>query len=148
MIKYENKKIINATPDKIFDVFMDNAKDTFKKINIKNPVGSKTTKDVQRDSKGKKVSTSYLEITDFKKDKVYEITFTTEGQTFISRYVLTKISKDETELNSIEKFINNNNPNKILDTVTKFFYNSKVKKRFKHIVNNIDSKVKKVDDSL
>lgn len=148
MIKYENKKIINAAPDKIFDVFMDNAKDTFKKINIKNPVGSKTTKDVQRDSKGKKVSTSYLEITDFKKDKVYEITFTTEGQTFISRYVLTKISKDETELNSIEKFINNNNPNKILDTVTKFFYNSKVKKRFKHIVNNIDSKVKKVDDSL
>lgn len=148
MIKYENKKIINATPDKIFDVFMDNAKDTFKKINIKNPVGSKTTKDVQRDSKGKKISTSYLEITDFKKDKVYEITFTTEGQTFVSRYVLTKISRDETELTSIEKFLNNNNPNKMLDTVTKFFYKSKVKKRFKHIVNNIDSKVKKVDASL
>lgn len=31
MIKYENKKIINANPDKIFNVFLDNAKDTFKK---------------------------------------------------------------------------------------------------------------------
>ncbi|MGL5756525.1 MAG: DUF3284 domain-containing protein [Paraclostridium sp.] len=148
MIKYENKKIIDSTPDKIFDVFMENAKDTFKKINMKNPIGSKTTKNVQRDSKGKKVSTSYLEITDFKRDKVYEITFITEGQTFVSRYVLTKINKDETELTSIEKFINSNNPNKILDTLTKFFYKSKVKKRFKHIVNNIESKVKKVDVSL
>ncbi|CEP39514.1 DUF3284 domain-containing protein [Paraclostridium sordellii] len=141
MIKYENKKIINANPDKIFNVFLDNAKDTFKKINLKNPIGCKTTKNVERDSKGKNISTSYLEITDFKKDKVYEITFTTEGQTFISRYMLNKLDNNQTELVSVEKFINNNNPNKILDSITKFFYSSKVKKRFNHIVNNIESNI-------
>ncbi|WP_373600861.1 DUF3284 domain-containing protein [Paraclostridium bifermentans] len=147
MIVYENKKIINSTPNKIFDVFLDNAKGTFNKINFKNPVGSKTTKEVKRDSKGKKISKSILEITDFKKDKIYEITFKTEGQVFISRYVLNKISDNETELISIEKFINNNNPNKILDSLTKFFYSAKVKKRFKYIVIDIESKVKKVDAS-
>lgn len=141
MIKYENKKIINANPDKIFNVFLDNAKDTFKKINLKNPIGCKTTKNVKRDSKCKNISTSYLEITDFKKDKVYEITFTTEGQTFISRYMLNKLDNNQTELVSVEKFINNNNPNKILDSITKFFYSSKVKKRFNHIVNNIESNI-------
>ncbi|MFR3567050.1 MAG: DUF3284 domain-containing protein [Paraclostridium sordellii] len=141
MIKYENKKIINSNPDKIFNVFLDNAKDTFKKINLKNPIGCKTTKNVKRDSKGKNISTSYLEITDFKKDKVYEITFTTEGQTFISRYMLNKLDNNQTELVSVEKFINNNNPNKILDSITKFFYSSKVKKRFNHIVNNIESNI-------
>lgn len=141
MIKYENKKIINANPDKIFNVFLDNAKDTFKKINLKNPIGCTTTKNFKRDSKGKNISTSYLEITDFKKDKVYEITFTTEGQTFISRYMLNKLDNNQTELVSVEKFINNNNPNKILDSITKFFYSSKVKKRFNHIVNNIESNI-------
>ncbi|CEN78875.1 DUF3284 domain-containing protein [Paraclostridium sordellii] len=141
MIKYENKKIINANPDKIFNVFLDNAKDTFKKINLTNPIGCKTTKNVKRDSKSENISTSYLEITDFKKDKVYEITFTTEGQTFISRYMLNKLDNNQTELTSVEKFINNNNPNKILDSITKFFYSSKVKKRFNHIVNNIESNI-------
>ena len=148
MIKYENKKIINSTPDKIFNVFINNAKDTFEKINIKNPVGCKTIKEVKRDYKGKKLYKSCLEITDFKKDKLYEITFTTDGQTFISKYVLNKISKNETELICIEKFINNNNPNKILDNITKFFYNSQVKKRFKYIVSDIETKIKKVDDHL
>ena len=99
MIKYENKKIINSTPDKIFNVFINNAKDTFEKINIKNPVGCKTIKEVKRDYKGKKLYKSCLEITDFKKDKLYEITFTTDGQTFISKYVLNKISK-----NTIHKY--------------------------------------------
>ncbi|WP_416362394.1 DUF3284 domain-containing protein [Paraclostridium sordellii] len=80
-------------------------------------------------------------MTDFKKDKVYEITFTTEGQTFISRYMLNKLDNNQTELISVEKFINNNNPNKILDSITKFFYSSKVKKRFNHIVNNIESNI-------
>lgn len=145
MIVYENKKIINSTPNKIFDVFLDNAKGTFNKINFKNPIGSKTIKKVKRDSKGKKISQSILEITDFKKDKIYEITFKTEGQVFISRYVLNKISDNETELISIEKFINNNNPNKLLDVITKSFYSSKVKKRFKYIVIDIESKVKKED---
>jgi hypothetical protein len=148
MIKYENKKIINSKPDKIFNVFMDNAKDTFKKINIKNPVGSKTIKEIKRNAKGNKVYESYLEITDFKKDKIYEITFTTDGQTFISKYILNKISENETELTCIEKFINNNNPNKCLDRITKFFYSSQVKKRFKYIVNDIETKIKKVDESL
>lgn len=144
MIRYENKKTINSHPNEIFNIFLDNAKDTFGKINLKNPVGTKTVKDVKRNSKGKKVSKSTLELTDFKKDKIYEITFKTEGQVFISRYVLNKISDNETELISIEKVINNN-PNKILDFITKSLYSSKVKKRFNYIVADIEHKIKKVD---
>lgn len=142
MIKYENKKIINAKPDDIFEIFMDNAKENFKKINLINPVGAKSIKEVKKNSKGSKKSISELEITDFKKNKLYEISFKTDSQVFISRYVLNKINDTDTELISIEKFINGNNPNKIIDGITKFFYNGQVKKRFKYIVTDIESKIK------
>lgn len=141
MIQYENKTIIQSEPNKIFKVFMDSAKENFEKINLSNPVGAKSTKEVSRDSKGKKKSVSELKITDFKKNKVYEISFKTESQVFISRYMLNKISDTETELICIEKFINNNNPSKTLDSITKFFYSSRVKKRFKYIVSDIKSKI-------
>lgn len=142
MIRYENKTIINAKPDMIFTVFMDNAKDNFKKINLNNPVGAKSKKEVSKNNKGNKKYVSELEITDFKKNKIYEISFRTDSQTFISRYVLNKIDDTQTELVSIEKFISGNKPNKIIDSVTKFFYGGQVKKRFKYIVSDIQSKIK------
>lgn len=141
MIKYENKTIINGRPDEIFNIFMDNAKENFKKINLNNPVGAKTIKEVNRNSKGSKKSMSELKITDYKKNKVYEVSFVTDSQTFISRYILNKLSDTETELVSIEKFISGNTPNKLIDFVTKFFYRPKVKKRFNYIVSDIKSKI-------
>lgn len=142
MIKYENKTIIKAKPDIIFEVFINNAKENFKKINLNNPVGAKSVKEVSRNKKGSKHYTSELEITDYKKNKVYEVSFKTNSQVFISRYVLNKLSDSETELISIEKFISGNNPNKIIDSITKFFYSGQVKKRFKYIVADIESNIK------
>lgn len=141
MIKYENKTIIKGKPDEIFNVFMDNAKENFKKINLSNPIGAKTIKEVNRNAKGNKKSISELKITDFKKNKVYEVSFVTDSQTFISRYTLNKLNDHETELVSIEKFISGNTPNKLIDFVTKCLYKPKVKKRFNYIVSDINSKI-------
>ena len=137
MIKYENSIIIDAKPSEVFDIFMSNAKNDFNKLNVNNPVGTKVSKEVNRDYKDKKKSIYETEITSFKKNKIYEVTFRNPKQIFISRYNLESLPEGQTKLTLIEKFINVQNNNHLLDKMTHFLYKGQVKRRFSSIVKQI-----------
>lgn len=137
MVKYENTIIIDAKPSEVFGIFLNNAKRDFNKLNINNPVGAKVSKEVSRDFKGKKTSQYETEITNFKKNKVYEVTFRSPKQIFISKYNLEAVGEGQTKLILTEKFINIQSSSSFMDKMTYILYKGQVKKRFASIVNQI-----------
>ena len=75
---------VNYEVEDVFNHFIRNAKRDFSDFNEENPVGCKVEKDIT--TGGPKPIKCTVEITDYEKNKKYEITTSNEYSTCISTY--------------------------------------------------------------
>ena len=98
---FSNSVILNYPVNEVFTVFIRVAKRDFPKFNENNAIGCKVIKNVGAYSvKSAKLE---VEITDFKKDEIYQITSKGSSVIYISRYKFEELSEDSTRLTLFEE---------------------------------------------
>lgn len=132
MATFRNEKVIESSIEAVFEVFFIIAKRDFKDFDVKNPTLSSAIRKVGTYSL--KESKLLVKITDFKKNEVYEITSSTETNTYVTRYELISLSPNSTKIVLIEKDISVGAVNLINTFIAMIFFKGRVKKRFNYLM--------------
>ncbi|MGL5151317.1 MAG: DUF3284 domain-containing protein [Clostridium sp.] len=93
---FRNSTVINYPVEEVFKVFIKVAKRDFPKFNEKDPVGCSVSKQIGAYST--KSASVRIEITDYKKDELYQITTVRDKMVYVSTYHFEKVDDDSTEL--------------------------------------------------
>lgn len=101
MPSYKNDTIINYNIKDVFRVFHKTAKRDFPKFKESTAIGTKVTRNVGAYSSKK--GEMHIEISDYKRDEVYEITSYKKGVSFKSRYETQVIDENNTKVTLIEE---------------------------------------------
>ena len=98
---FSNSAELNYPVEEVFRLFIRTAKRDFPKFNETNPVGCKVNKKVGSYSANS--STMEIEITQFVKNELYQITSTNGNIKYISTYEFEVIDENKTRLTLVEE---------------------------------------------
>ncbi|MGL5086450.1 MAG: DUF3284 domain-containing protein, partial [Clostridium sp.] len=100
MANFRNSEVIDYPASAVFELITSMAKRDFPNYDENKPIGSSVEKEVGKHLV--KPAKMKVEITDFNKDKLYEVTSTQvlprEVKIFKSRYILNPVGKNSTEV--------------------------------------------------
>ncbi|MGL4771993.1 MAG: DUF3284 domain-containing protein, partial [Clostridium sp.] len=136
---FRNSTVLNYPVEEVFKVFVRVAKRDFPKFNEKNPIGCSVTKQVGTYTT--KSATVRVEITDYKKNEVYEITTVRDKLMYVSTYRFEAIDEESTQLILEET---ENTPglfpglNSMLQNIC---FKGRIKKRFAFFVQGLESEI-------
>lgn len=134
-----NSAVVNYPIEEVFKVFIRVAKRDFPKFNEKNPIGCSVTKKVGAYSA--KSADVRVEITDFKKDEVYQITTVKDKLIYVSTYRFKKIDDENTQIDLEEV---ENTPG-IFPGLNAMFQNllfkKRIRKRFEYFVTGLENEI-------
>ena len=122
---------VNYEVEDVFNHFIRNAKRDFSDFNEENPVGCKVEKDIT--TGGPKPIKCTVEITDYEKNKKYEITTSNEYSTCISTYMFLGQQDGTTRLTISEK----QTTQKFIQLTTLYFQRFLARRAFKNSFKNI-----------
>ena len=123
--------MVNYEVEDVFNHFIRNAKRDFSDFNEENPVGCRVEKDIT--TGGPKPIKCTVEITDYEKNKKYEITTSNEYSTCISTYTFLGKQDGTTRLTISEKQITQ----KFIQLTTLYFQRFLARRAFKNSFKNI-----------
>ncbi len=139
-MSFKNTVELNYPVEEVFKIFINTAKRDFPKFNEKNPIGCAVTKKTGAYS-NKKVDIR-VEITDFKKNELYQITSVRDKMMFVSTYTFEKIDDNKT-LFSLEE---SDNTTGIFGGINAFLQNflfkKRIKRRFSFLVDGLEREIK------
>ena len=122
---------VNYEFEYVFNHFIRNAKRDFSDFNEENPVGCRVEKDIT--TGGPKPIKCTVEITDYEKNKKYEITTSNEYSTCISTYTFLGQQDGTTRLTISEK----QTTQKFIQLTTLYFQRFLARRAFKNSFKNI-----------
>ena len=123
--------MVNYEVEDVFNHFIRNAKRDFSDFDEENPVGCKVEKDIT--TGGPKPIKCTVEITDYEKNKKYEITTSNEYSTCISTYTFLGQQDGTTRLTISEK----QTTQKFIQLTTLYFQRFLARRAFKNSFKNI-----------
>ena len=123
--------MVNYEVEDVFNHFIRNAKRDFSDFDEENPVGCKVEKDIT--TWGPKPIKCTVEITDYEKNKKYEITTSNEYSTCISTYTFLGQQDGTTRLTISEK----QTTQKFIQLTTLYFQRFLARRAFKNSFKNI-----------
>ncbi|MDS0526175.1 DUF3284 domain-containing protein [Clostridium sp. SHJSY1] len=143
---FSNSAIIKYPVEKVFNLFIRQAKREFPKFNESNPIGCSITKRVGAYSV--QSATLKVEITDYKKNELYQITSTSPDRIYYSTYEFEIIDENSTRITLIEE-----------DKSTGFFvwfnvilqnilFKNRIKRRFKFFIEGLIREIEIYDEKL
>lgn len=100
MSSYNKSIIINYPVERVFKVFIDLNKREIPKFDDKNPKGMSHTRTIKYVAKKRIVMTTT--VTEYEKNKLYEVTNTIELDNYVSRYEFIELSQISTEIKITE----------------------------------------------
>lgn len=100
MSSYNKNITINYPVERVFKVFIDLNKREIPKFNDKNPKGISHTRTLKYIAKKKIEMTTT--VTEYEKNKLYEVTNTIELDNYVSRYEFIELSPSSTEIKITE----------------------------------------------
>ncbi len=95
MLVFKNSAELDYPIERVFEVFKETAKKDFPKFNEKKPVGAKSERKLNQGNKKVDVK---VEITGFEENSLYEVTTYHGRATYVSRYELTPLGENKTNL--------------------------------------------------
>lgn len=100
MSSYNKSITINYPSERVFKVFIDLNKREIPKFNDKNPKGMSHTRTIKYMAKKKIEMTTT--VTEYEKNKLYEVTNTIEKDNYVTRYEFIELSPSSTEIKITE----------------------------------------------
>lgn len=148
MSGFKNEMIINHNIDKVFNVFHQTAKRDFPDFSEETAIGTKVYRTVGSYSTKSKNNIE-VEITDFKRNEVYEVTTRNHvnGQDFVSRYLFEKVDDDTTMLTLEENQQIQGVFSKANAWLTQFIFKNRVKSRLEYFVESLEKEIEQTQES-
>lgn len=141
MSMHENEVILDYSVKDLFGIFIKVAKRDFPNFKEKTAVGTKVEKKVGAYSG--KTATMTVEITDFEKDKVYEITSTSpNGQVYTSRYEFEELEENKTKISLSETEASGGIFAIINSFIVKYLFKKRINRRFEYFVKGLEAEAK------
>lgn len=143
---FSNSAVINYPVEKVFNVFIRTAKKDFPKFNESNPIGCKVIKRVGAYSA--QSAKLEVEITDFKKNELYEIKSSSPSSVYTSRYSFEAISKESTKITLIEDDVSKGFIPWFNVLIQNLVFKGRVKKRFSYFIEGLLREIDIFDEKL
>lgn len=143
---FSNSAVINYPVEKVFNVFIRTAKKDFPKFNESNPVGCKVIKRVGTYSS--QSANLEVEITDFKKNELYEIKSSSPSSIYTSRYSFESVNEDSTRLTLIEDDVTKGFVSWFNVLIQNLVFKGRVKKRFTFFIEGLIREIDIFDEKL
>ncbi len=143
---FSNSAVINYPVEKVFNVFIRTAKKDFPKFNESNPIGCKVIKRVGAYSA--QSANLEVEITDFKKNELYEIKSSSPSSVYTSRYSFEAISKESTKITLIEDDVSKGFIPWFNVLIQNLVFKGRVKKRFSYFIEGLLREIDIFDEKL
>lgn len=141
MGEFINEVVLDYDSKTIFEFFHKTAEVDFGKFDDKIAIGLFVEKQIGNYSL--KEGTAKVEISDYIKDKIYEIT-TYIGQTiYKTRYELESIDENKTKLTLKENEVSDKFIGKLNSFVTSFLFKKRVRNRFNYMVKQLNQELVK-----
>ena len=100
MGQYKIKTVVDYPLERVFKVFIDLNKREIPKFNDKNPIGCSNKRTIKYVAK-QKIEMIIL-VTDYEKNKLYEVTNSIGEDKYVSRYVFNELDSNSTEISLCE----------------------------------------------
>ncbi|MEQ8197102.1 MAG: DUF3284 domain-containing protein [Clostridiaceae bacterium] len=139
MLLFEDEIILDYSVNDVFSIFVRTAKRDFPKFNEKNPIGTKTEKKTGSRSFRKTVLS--VEITDYEKNKVYEITSISQPEVYVSRYEFGDLGNNRTKLTLKESDDSTGFFSVINKFLMKFVFRFLIKRKFDSFISALKDEV-------
>lgn len=141
MAEFKNEAIVEYPVERIFDVILAVAKRDFEGFSEENAIGTSVEKTVG--SYAAKTTTMKVEITNYKRNEIYEVTSSKGDKVFVSRYTFEKIDDNKTNVifedsESAQGFVGGLN-----SWLVGLFYKKRVKQRFGYLIKGLISEIEK-----
>lgn len=134
-----NSTVVNYPVEEVFKVFIRVAKRDFPKFNEKDPVGCTVRKTVGAYSS--KSAEVRIEITDYKKDELYQITTVRDKLIYVSTYRFKKIDDESTQID-LEEVENTPGLFPGLNTMLQnLVFKKRIRKRFEYFVTGLENEI-------
>lgn len=141
MSMHQNEAILDYSVKDLFGIFIDVAKRDFPGFNEKTAIGTTVEKSVGAYSG--KTGKMTIEITDFIKNEVYEITSRSgSGQVFLSRYEFEEIEEKKTKISLVEDEKSVGIFAVINSFVVKFLFKKRIKARFNYFIKGLEAEAR------
>lgn len=141
MADFRNETIVEYPIKKVFNVILEVAKRDFDNFDEKNAIGTSTEKTVG--NYATKTSKMKVEITNYKRNEIYEVTSSQDDKVFISRYTFEKIDSNNTKI-ILEEYENSNGFIGGLNSfLVGFLYKKRVNRRFTYLIKGLVNEIEK-----
>ncbi len=141
MSKFINKGIVNYPVEQVYDLFIQQAQNEFESFDINHPIGTKVRKRVGAYST--KQGVMEVEITNFIRNEIYEITSINAGQSYKSTYSFAKLNANQCEITLEESDLSAGVFKSFNAFIVSKMYKSRVKKRFSYFLKNLETQLQK-----
>lgn len=143
MSSYNKSTTINYPIERVFKVFIDLNKREIPKFNDKNPKGMSHTRTIKYVSKKKIEMTTT--VTEYEKNKLYEVTNTIQEDNYISRYDFVELGANSTEIKITESQIMKGVGSSVMLILEKFRAKKKLKEKVYGIKEALETELKRRD---
>lgn len=143
---FSNSAIIKYPVEKVFSLFIRQAKREFPKFNESNPIGCSVAKRVGAYSV--QSATLKVEITDYKKNELYQITSTSPDRIYYSTYEFEIVDEKSTRITLIEEDKSTGFMvwfNVILQNI---LFKNRIKRRFKFFIEGLIREIEIYDEKI
>lgn len=146
MSKFKATKSFEYPIDEVFRGFLKITKREFPKFNENNPLGLKHKKVVKNNGSTK--IELVMEVTNFEKNKVYEITSRVYKDVYISRYTFNSLNENSTSVTLEEEQYAKNFVSKIALVVQGFSGGSKTRSKINRMATGVNEEIELVRRKL
>jgi hypothetical protein len=143
---FSNSVIIRYPVEKVFNLFLRQAKRDFPKFNESNPIGCSVTKRVG--SYSVQSATLKVEITDYKKNELYQITSTSPDRIYYSTYEFESMDESSTRITLIEEDKSKGFLSWFNVILQNILFKRRIKRRFKFFVEGLIREIEIYDEKL
>lgn len=143
---FSNSAVINYPIEKVFNIFIRSAKKDFPKFNESNPIGCKVVKKVG--SYSAQSAKLEVEITDYKKNELYEIKSSSPNSNYISRYSFESVDENSTRITLLEDEVSKGFVPWFNVIVQNLAFKGRVKRRFEVFIEGLSREVEVFDEKL
>ncbi|MBE6048625.1 MAG: DUF3284 domain-containing protein [Clostridium sp.] len=143
---FSNSAVINYPVEKVFNVFIRTAKKDFPKFNESNPIGCKIVKKVGTYSA--QSAKLEVEITNFKKNELYEIKSSSPSSIYTSKYTFEVVDENSTRITLVEDDVSRGFVPWFNVLIQNLVFKGRVKKRFTIFIEGLIREIDIFDEKL
>lgn len=143
---FSNSMVINYPREEVFYIFIRAAKRDFPKFREDNPIGCSVKKTVGSYSASS--ATMKIEITDFKKDELYQITSSAGDIKYYSTYKFESVGEDKTKITLTESYDKKGVFAWLNKNLQSILFRGRVRKRFQYLIESLESELEKRRENI